>query len=342
MISRRTFIARSSLGGFGLYLSSRTGASTLFAQAIAGGTLDPAAIPKYAMPLVIPPAMPGTFGKHRDTYRIGVRQFEQQILPSGLPPTTVWSYGSINHPDTFNYPAFTIEANWNKPVQVHWRNELVAANGDFLPHLLPVDRTLHWANPPGGVTHRDSRPTFDVTPGPYRGPVPIVTHLHGAAGVGDESDGFAEAWYLPNARNIPDDVAIVGTAYEYFKAKAKAQFGAQWARGTATFQYPNTQRATTLWYHDHTLGMTRLNVYAGPAGFYLLRGGPDDTVLDSRDGTPAVLPGPAPGVGASPFDTFYEIPIAIQDRAFNDDGSLFYPDSRAFFDGFYRSLHSRH
>jgi spore coat protein A len=88
--------------------------------------------------------------------------------------------------------------------------------------------------------------------------------------------------------------------------------------------------------------MTRLNVYAGPAGFYLLRGGPDDTVLDSRDGTPAVLPGPAPGVGASPFDTFYEIPIAIQDRAFNDDGSLFYPDSRAFFDGFYRSLHSRH
>jgi len=334
MISRRTFIARSSVGGFGLYLWSRTGVSKLFAHAIPGGTLDPMAIPKHAMPLVIPPAMPVTVGKDADAYRIAVRQFQQQILPAGLPPTTVWSYGSIDHPTTFNYPAFTIEAHWNRPVQVQWRNELVAANGDFLPHILPVDQTLHWANPPGGVTHRDSRPTFDATPGLYRGPVPIVTHLHGAAGVGDESDGFAEAWYLPDTRSIPDGFATVGRAYEYFKAKAKAQFGVQWRRGTATYRYPNSQRASTLWYHDHTLGMTRVNVYAGPAGFYLLRGGPDDTVLDRRDGTPAVLPGPAPGVGASPFGTFYEIPIAVQDRAFNADGSLFYPDSRAFFDGF--------
>ncbi|HSM57877.1 MAG TPA: multicopper oxidase domain-containing protein, partial [Candidatus Sulfomarinibacteraceae bacterium] len=67
--------------------------------------------------------------------------------------------------------------------------------------------------------------------------------------------------------------------------------------------------------------------------FYLLRGGPDDVVLDSRDGNTANLPGPAPGVGANPFDTFYEIPIAIQDRSFNADGSLFYPDNRAFFEG---------
>ena len=41
------------------------------------------------------------------------------------------------------------------------------------------------------------------TPGPYTGPVPIVTHVHGAVGVGDESDGYAEAWYLPTAGNIP-------------------------------------------------------------------------------------------------------------------------------------------
>ena len=49
---------------------------------------------------------------------------------------------------------------------------------------------------------------------------------------------------------------------------------------------------------------------------------------------PAVLPGPAPGVGADPFGRFYEIPFAIQDRSFNADGSLFYPDSREFFDEF--------
>jgi spore coat protein A len=83
--------------------------------------------------------------------------------------------------------------------------------------------------------------------------------------------------------------------------------------------------------------MTRLNVYAGPAGFYLIRGGPagDKSVLDSRTGQPAVLPGPAPREGDKfpPNKPYREIPIAIQDRAFNIDGSLFYPDTRAFFDG---------
>jgi len=111
-----------------------------------------------------------------------------------------------------------------------------------------------------------------------------------------------------------------------------------WQPGFAIFQYPNLNRASTIWYHDHALGMTRLNVYAGPAGFYIIRGGPsgDDAVLDSRTGTPAILPGPAPREHDSfPANkTYYEIPVAIQDRSFNVDGSLFYPDSRAFFDGF--------
>jgi FtsP/CotA-like multicopper oxidase with cupredoxin domain len=83
--------------------------------------------------------------------------------------------------------------------------------------------------------------------------------------------------------------------------------------------------------------MTRLNVYAGPAGFFLIRGGPagDKAVIDTRFGTTAVFPSPAPKEGDQfpPNKTYYEIPIAIQDRAFNTDGSLFYPDSRAFFDG---------
>ena len=82
--------------------------------------------------------------------------------------------------------------------------------------------------------------------------------------------------------------------------------------------------------------MTRLNVYAGPAGFYIIRGGPDgdDAVLDSRFGTPAVLPGPAPKENDKfpPNKTYYEIPIAIQDRSFNADGSLFYPNTRELFD----------
>ena len=121
------------------------------------------------------------------------------------------------------------------------------------------------------------------------------------------------------------------------RAKALAGYNATWGPGFATFQYPNANRASTIWYHDHALGMTRLNVYAGPAGFYIVRGGPagDGAVLDRRTGMQAKLPGPAPKEN-DPFPTnkkYYEIPIAIQDRAFNEDGSLFYPDTRALFDG---------
>jgi spore coat protein A len=307
-----------------------------FAQ-VPGGSLDPTSVPKYQSPLVIPPAMPRTgkikqkAAKNIEYYEIAVRQFQQQILPLGLPLTTVWSYGSVQYPGTvaqggsFNYPAFTIEAKWKKPVRVKWINDLVAANGNFLPHLFPVDQTLHWANPAGP---RDMR---GIDQDPYLGPVPMVTHVHGAH-TDDESDGYPEAWYLPDANNMPGYINFTtGTWYDTFKDQAEANYGQVWDPGTAVYQYPNDQRATTLWYHDHTLGMTRLNVYAGPAGFYLLRGGPDDEVLDSTTGLPAVLPGPAPGHG-DPFGTYYEIPIVIQDRSFNDDGSLFYPDNRAFFE----------
>jgi FtsP/CotA-like multicopper oxidase with cupredoxin domain len=222
-------------------------------------------------------------------------------------------------------------------VRVKWINDLKDATGNYLPHLLPVDQTLHWANPPGGVAGRDTRPDFGSTPGPYTGPVPIVTHVHGAVGVADDSDGYAEAWYLPDADNIPTGYATEGTWYDFFAGKAAGSYGVAWGPGFATFQYPNENRASTIWYHDHALGMTRLNVYAGPAGFFILRGGPsgDDAVLDTRLGTRAVLPGPAPKENDKfpPNKTYYEIPIAIQDRSFDTGGSLFYPSTRDFFDG---------
>ncbi|HEY5973483.1 MAG TPA: multicopper oxidase domain-containing protein, partial [Geobacteraceae bacterium] len=145
------------------------------------------------------------------------------------------------------------------------------------------------------------------SPAYYTGPVPIVTHLHGAH-VNPESDGFPEAWYLPNANNIPNGYATKGSNFAQIKG-AKAQPGA------AVFQYRNDQRATTLWYHDHTLGMTRTNVYSGLAGFYLLRGGASDLKAGTLPSGP------------------YEIPLAIQDRSFNADGSLFFSPNRAFFEG---------
>ena len=347
MTSRREFLKLSAASAAALLLARQKWLRAL-AQ-IPGGTLDPLSIPKYQTPMLIPPAMPraGTIkqsgGKNIDYYEISVKQFNQQILPMGLPVTPVWGYGAVtadkkNGLLLHNAPSLTIEAGWQRPVRVKWINDLVDASGNYLPHLLPVDQTLHWANPPGGTAGRDTRPDFtgSSTPGPYTGPVPIVTHVHGAVGVGDESDGYAEAWYLPDANNIPAGYAAEGTWYDFFAGKALANFGETWGPGYATFQYPNLDRASTNWYHDHTLGMTRLNVYAGPAGFYIIRGGPDGdaAVLDSRTGMPAVLPGPAPQENDKfpPNKTYYEIPIAIQDRSFNADGSLFYPDTRQFFD----------
>jgi FtsP/CotA-like multicopper oxidase with cupredoxin domain len=348
--SRRTFIAWVGGAGAGFYLFGRLpgmSAPAALAQ-IPGGTLDPNDVSKYVTAMLIPPVMPRAAvitapgGKPVDYYEISMRQFAEQILPVGMPQTTVWGYGGkaaqsnrgllIHHA-----PSLTIEATVNRPVRIKWINELLDANGHFLPHLLPVDPTLHWANPPGGTSGRDSRPTFTETPERYTGPVPIVTHVHGAVGVHDDSDGYAEAWYLPAANNIPGGFAGEGTWYDFFAGKAAASYGVTWGPGFATFQYPNGNRAATIWYHDHALGMTRLNVYAGPAGFYLIRGGPagDKALLDSRTGQTAVLPGPAPREGDKfpPNKPYREIPIAIQDRAFNTDGSLFYPDSREFFDG---------
>jgi FtsP/CotA-like multicopper oxidase with cupredoxin domain len=351
MITRRRFFKISAITGAAVLAPWKVpwqlSVPRARAEAISGGSLDPTSVTKFAMPLLIPPAMPrarkikSKKGKNIDYYEIAVRQIQQQILPAGQPKTTVWGYGAKNArngPEIFNAPSLTIEAKYNTPVRVKWINELVDASGNYLPHLLPVDPTLHWANPPGGLIGRDMRPTFEETPGPYTGPVPIVTHLHGITGVGDESDGYAEAWFLPAAKNIPAGYATVGTWHDYFKTKAarkdyRAPGTKSWEPGTAVFQYPNSQRANTMWYHDHTLGMTRVNVYAGPAGFYILRGGPGDKVIDSRTGAVAVLPGPAPALGDAPGARYYEIPIAIQDRSFNADGSLFYPDSRAFFDG---------
>jgi hypothetical protein len=91
-----------------------------------------------------------------------------------MPMTTVWSYGSTSDPRTFNYPAFTIEADFHKPVRIKWINDLKDSSGNFLPHLLPVDPTL-W------VTAWCGRDCANFpAPNPYTGPVPIVPHLLGA------------------------------------------------------------------------------------------------------------------------------------------------------------------
>jgi spore coat protein A len=110
--------------------------------------------------------------------------------------------------------------------------------------------------------------------------VRTVVHVHGAC-VESDSDGYPEAWFTRG----------FGKVGPYFKKQV--------------YQYDNCDHACTLWYHDHALGITRLNVYAGLAGFYLIR--------DRREQLLNLPSGK------------YDIPLMIQDKTFHKDGSLSYP-----------------
>ena len=110
MLTRRQFF-KIGAAGAGLYLLSKVDGVVGIAYAqIPGGTLSPQSVPKYATPLLIPPAMPrastiSSGGTTIDYYEIATRQFQQQILPTGLPPTTVWGYGpEVGAPAIFNAP----------------------------------------------------------------------------------------------------------------------------------------------------------------------------------------------------------------------------------------------
>lgn len=330
---------KPALTTLALFLALGLGSQPAQTAPLPGGSLDPTAIPKYVTPLVIPPVQPPVLRKTDlpkklqkvtpfDTqYEIAAKQFEQQVLPAGFPKTTVWGYGNLFGPapgkpgSTFNWPAYTVETRKNEVSRVTWTNALVDSRLRYLPHLFAVDQTLHWANPARECLEGPARTDcMGSNPLPYQGPVPLVTHLHGAH-VDAISDGYPEAWNLPLALNIPRGYARTGSNYASVRPTLP---------GSAVYEYDNSQEATALWYHDHTLGMTRLNVYAGLAGFWLIR----DQVEEGLN-----LPGPAPVLGEDPNGDpavrakLREIPILIQDRSFNADGSFFYPAKRAFFEG---------
>ena len=253
--------------------------------------LDPNSIPKYRNELVRPPVYEPTLIKDPCTgevkahgYIVDLSEFKEQILPPGFPKTKVWGYGGLIR-DTKtgekiyfrNSPGATFEARRGIPVKVKWINRLKGR------HMFAVDPTLHWANP-NNMPMMPDKPWPPFPPGfdEAQRPVSVVTHLHGGE-VESIFDGHPDAWFTASGKYGP---AFVTTYYNY----------------------PNEQESTTLWYHDHALGITRLNVYAGLAGFYLLRDR-KNSIEDPQS------------KNSLPCGEF-EIPIVIQDRSFYTDGSL--------------------
>jgi spore coat protein A, manganese oxidase len=230
--------------------------------------LDPKLQPRFVNALPVPSVIDGRNG---GLFTIGISQFDQWlglIDPATKQKlfTTVWGYNG-------SYPGPTILAKKDMPIQIFWQNNLVNGMDQPIPHLLPIDPTIHWA--------------LQDYPGWQTLGVPVVTHLHGGH-TESASDGLPDAWFTP-----------------HFAVK-----GAGFIKGeTEPYYYGNTQQAGTLWYHDHALGITRLNVYAGLAGFYVNTDA-NEMNLQATGKLPA-----------SPYD----IGLAIQDRMFTSEGKLFYP-----------------
>jgi len=186
---------------------------------------------------------------------------------------------------------------------LHYEIELTEFEQTVLPSALGIDTTVwgYGGSFPGPTIEAEPRKPVEVEyviddlpethvledavdpnvhgAEPPNPEVRISTHLHGGV-VKPEDDGYPEAWASPDGTTNDEPI-------EYKRTK----------------EYPNEQLPGTLWYHDHALGITRLNVYAGLAGFYLLRD-PLESRLPNGD---------------------YEIPIVIQDRTFDEQGELFYP-----------------
>jgi spore coat protein A, manganese oxidase len=248
-----------------------------------------------------------------------MREFKARMLPPSLyasatSGTWVWGFVSADQPtgtvrDTFTGPV--VVATRGTPTQMKFVNNLgTTSSTHALAYLYAIDQSLHWANPnmidryvPG-----PDASTWYGNPDHYSGPIPAAVHLHGAEDPA-AIDGGPESWFL-------SDGSMVGKAF-YSKDGTSA-------KNYCIYRYPNVQEASPLWFHDHTLGATRLNVYMGLAGAYLLI----DTKLKLPVGLTNTGVGDIrPGDVFSPSDTYDDvlIPLVIQNRMFDTNGQLYFP-----------------
>lgn len=253
--------------------------------------LDPLTIPKYAQELTIPPVFaPTVIRDRRDNilryqYEVSVNLTRVQMLPQPFPKTSVFGYGgkvqvpgSCQAKDVLTSPGPVFENIRGIPTRLIWRNLIDE------PHFLPVDPTLHWANP--NAMEKPEFPFLPFPPGyPYaQFPVAHVTHTHGLV-VAPQYDGTAEEWFTRYGQLGPSFVS-------------------------REYDIPNEQPATQLFYHDHTMGITRLGMYSGLVG-------PAYFIRDPKN--PLDKP-------TSPLPKGeYEIPLVVFDRAFFTDGELNFP-----------------
>ena len=180
-----------------------------------------------------PPNPPASFaGLSTDIYNLGVKPFGEKMHPDLKQATQFWGYYDLATQDQ-KYLAGVIVAKRGTPVLLNVTNQLPNKA------LIPVDPTL------------PASPTQTVGQLPLNR---IATHLHGGF-TPWFSDGTPFQWFDPN-----------GQTGDELHERA----GHEPAPGTATYYYPMDQSARFVWYHDHAMGITRTNAYAGIASALLL------------------------------------------------------------------------
>jgi len=289
MVDRRKFLQVSVAAALASGVPGHYFIREAFGTPAALGLSDPEMQSLFLNPA--PNAMAGAFKyvPKNDKLKIVTSQRVQMtglVGADGITPvpTTVWGYGTNG--GLVSWPGRTIERNVSDdPLEITWQNKLIDNMGMPLPHLLPVDTSLHWAyslhgaSSANGVDYRQ----FSLA----ANGVPVVPHVHGG-------------------RN---DSPFDGNP-EYFFSPGYGVRGPRWADKKYLYGGPDWNNAAGMtWYHDHALGLTRLNVYAGLAGFFPLRDAADTGLA----GNPLGLP-------ADP----YELGFAVQDRMFRTTGELFY------------------
>ena len=238
-----------------------------------------------------------------------MREFKYNVLPTNfrLPNkqlyggTWVWGYrqpDQLDDPTKNSYLGPVIVATRGTPTEIKYVNQLTTgAATNVLAYKYSIDQTLHWAAPTGEALNADGSMGMGMLPSgdradTYKGPIPAVPHLHGGE-VPALIDGTPDSWFT-------GDGQYHGKAF-YSKDGSEGVPPCNYA----IYRYPNKQEAALLWFHDHTLGATRANVYCGLAGAYLLT----DPNLQLPAG----------------FDQLPLTPLVIQDRSFDTNGQFLLP-----------------
>jgi FtsP/CotA-like multicopper oxidase with cupredoxin domain len=214
---------------------------------------------------------PGT-----DYYEISLVEYSEK-LHSDLPATKLRGYKQTNtNKADVSIPSYlgpVIVAHKDRPVRIKFKNELPTGSGGDL--FIPVDESLMGAGmgPDGMSKYTQNRATL---------------HLHGGI-TPWISDGTPHQWITPAGEDTP---------YPKGVSVRNVPDMPDPGDGSMTFYYSNQQSARLMFYHDHSYGITRLNVYAGEAAGYLLRDQVEQDLIDA---------------GVIPKD---EIPLIIEDKTF--------------------------